>query len=62
MHDDLQDILRQLDTLMSLRASKDEATTLIVEALHRMNDKINASTIKVGSGGPVAGTAPKVVK
>jgi hypothetical protein len=58
---DLQGILRELDTLMSQRATKDEVTKLIVEALHRINDKINEPTLKV-SPSPSAGSAVGIIK
>jgi hypothetical protein len=61
MRGDLNDVLRQLDTLMSQRAVKDEAVTLIVEALHRLSDKISGPGLKTDSP-PTAGSAPQEIK
>ena len=44
----LQDILDQLDSIMSQRATKDEAIDLIVKALHEIASDYHALKSKVG--------------
>jgi hypothetical protein len=46
---DLQDILRQLDTLISQRSGNDEAIELIVRALHSIASEHYTLKSKVGS-------------
>src|SRR5437868_6817120 len=53
---DITDILQKLDTTMSSRAAKDEATMLMIEALKKLNEG-PPSTIKAGPQ-PTAGAAP----
>lgn len=44
----LQDILDQLDSIMSQRTTKDEAVDLIVKALHEIASDHHALKSKVG--------------
>jgi hypothetical protein len=58
MRGEVNEILQQLDTLVSQRAVKDETIILIVEALHRISDKISGSGLKADLP-PGAGSAPQ---
>jgi 20S proteasome alpha/beta subunit len=59
---ELQDILRQLDTLISQRSDKDEAIKLVVRALHSIASDHHTLKSKVGSAPFSTGSADPAIK
>jgi hypothetical protein len=59
---DLQDILRQLDTLISQRSGRDEAIDLIVRALHSIASEHHTLKSKVGNFPFSTGSADQAIK
>ena len=59
---DLQDMLRQLDTLISQRSGKDKAIELIVRALHSIASEHQTLKSKVGNVPFSTGSADQAVK
>ncbi len=59
---DLQNILRQLDTLISQRSGKDEAIELIVRALHSIASEHHTLKSKVGNVPFSTGSADQAIK
>ncbi|KRR14657.1 hypothetical protein CQ12_11045 [Bradyrhizobium jicamae] len=57
---DITNILQKLDAIMAARTTKDEAMTLVIEALRTLNGG-NPSTIKAEPD-PVDGTARQNIK
>ena len=61
MASDLYETLQALDDLLKQRGQKDEAVVLIVEALHKIADKLPTAGIKSELSSSPDGNAPKGV-